>query len=711
MKVSVSKILKISLLLLYLFISQINIKAEGDGYGENPGGFGGDTVIVDNKQDFKSYAGSSEPYVILVKDTIDVGSEVRVRSFKTISGINPNSTVKGNINITAGVSNIIIKNLNITNPAEDGITIRNAKYILVNNCTVFDCADGCIDVTVASDFVTISNCRFYYEFVTFHKFVNLIGADDADTTDRGKLHVTFHSNWWDTGCTSRMPRVRFGYVHIYNSYFSCVGNNYCNRAGKEGHVFSERNYFDGVRDPLTAEDGGVVKSEGNKYENTSGTIHPGTDESFTPSYTYTTVSPLEAKEFTQNNAGNTVLSPVIETDKWETSITWNDQLSIIFGTPLSEVQLNASATGNTSSPVYSHPAGSILPEGYNTITVTFPEDENHKAASKTVNIRVKYDYYTLMVHTENATSSDLIKIEPEGRIIDGKLSYPLDSLVTLTATNNLLSTFDHWQNNSTNPILSVVMDENKEVIAYYKPLPFIAAWDFYNDGNKDRSADFYSLEVNKNSQLQLRDENGTSISWIEYAGSSLLEGKNAAMSRRGSSTADRYYFQIQFDATHFENIKVDANMLGTNTYYQIQNVEYSIDGTTFNKIGEYGLTKELVWFPNSFTLPLEANGAPSVVLRFKPDPNSPLISNGLTGTSISEVRILANKNESTPAQDTKLNLQVVEKRFFTLGGVQVKRPVKGINIIITRYEDGSSDVKKVLLESNAYSGFNGLINF
>lgn len=568
----------------------------------------------------------------------------------------------------------------------------------VSNCTIYDCSDGCIDVTVESDFVTIAHCRFYYQEVTFHKFVNLIGASDDNITDRGKLHVTFHHNWWDTGCSSRMPRVRFGYVHIYNNYFSCVENNYCSRAGLEAHLFSEYNYFDGVRSPLTAEDEGVVKSIGNEYVNCTGTIHPGTDESFTPSYPYASTTPQEAKELSKTNAGNTNENPITEALKMETIINWTDQEAIIFGTPLSDKQLNAVAIGNTNSPIYSHPAETLLPEGYQTLTVTFPEDENYKAASKTVNIRVNYDYYTLSVHAENATSTDLIHINPDGQIIDGELSYPLDSVVTLTATNNILSTFERWHDNSTKPILSVIMSENKEVTAYYTPLSYIAAWDFYTDGNKDRKADFYSSDVNQDATLLVRDEDGSSISWIDYSGANLLEEKNAAMIRRSPSSADKYYFQIQFDASQYENIKVDAKMLGINTYYQIQNVEYSVDAISFTKLGEVNLAEESTWISTTQQLPNNTNGAPLITVRFKPDTNSQLISDGVTGTSISEVRVLADYTDPTPVQEViNTDLQVINRQYFTLDGKPVKQAVKGINIIIVTFEDGSRTVKKVLV--------------
>ena len=689
---------KFILITCLLILNSFALFAEGDGYGENPGGAGGDTIIVETPEEFKSYAGLQEPYVIFIKDTIDVGSEVRIASYKTISGLNTNSTVIGNMSIKSGTNNVVVKNLNITNPMNDGITIRNAQYVYVTNCTVYDCADGCIDITVESDFVTVSHCRFFYENVTFHKFVNLIGASDDNLTDRGKLHVTMHNNWWDTGCTSRMPRVRFGYVHIYNNYFNCEGNNYCNRAGKEGHIFSERNYFEGVRDPLTVEDEGVAKSIGNIYADCTGTIYAGNDDVFTPSYSYNALDAEEIKENIVANAGNTKTEAAPTTGKKETIIHWPDQNDIIFGTPLSEVQLNATAEGNTSAPIYSHGIGAQLEEGYNTLTATFPEDENYKAASKTINIKVNYIYYSLSVLKVDASNPDLVVVSPEGKKIGGELKFPKGTVVTLVANSNLLSTFDHWSNGETNDTISISMDGDTEITAYYNQLDYIVAWDLYEDININRPADYYSANENQSSVLNLKNTSGINTTWASYPGETKLLGKNAAMIRRSKYSAGNYFFEIEFDASNFENIQVSASMLGILTYYKIQNVEYSIDGTNYMKIGDYTLEQDSLWYSETFALPDDANGKSSITVRFKADKSSTLTTDGNIGTSISEIIVLGDLRNPTSITENLTNKKIIEQQYFTLDGKRIAAPTKGINLLITRYEDGSISTKKIFCQ-------------
>lgn len=71
-----------------------------DGFGANTtGGEGGITPIVDSAVDFKELVETvGVPYVVRVSGVIDLGSvggKVSIRSNKTIQGVDPNATIKG----------------------------------------------------------------------------------------------------------------------------------------------------------------------------------------------------------------------------------------------------------------------------------------------------------------------------------------------------------------------------------------------------------------------------------------------------------------------------------------------------------------------------------------------------------------------------------------------------------------------------------------
>jgi pectate lyase len=208
-----------------------------DGYGVNTtGGAGGTTVTVTDAATFKSYVETENtPYIIQVQGTIDlsaVGGYVDMRSNKTVRGIGENPTIIGELGFKNGKFNVIVERLTITNPNNwgegNGLSIKeDVLNVFVTKCTFYDCVDGLLDYTRRSDWVTVSWCKFYFTGPgDSNNRVSLIGNDDSSTDDYGKLHITFHHNWYSTNCWQRIPSVRFGKAHIYNNYYDCPNNLY-----------------------------------------------------------------------------------------------------------------------------------------------------------------------------------------------------------------------------------------------------------------------------------------------------------------------------------------------------------------------------------------------------------------------------------------------------------------------------------------------------
>lgn len=83
-----------------------------------------------------------------------------------------------------------------------------------------------------------------------HQFSNLIGSSDRDTGDAGHLHVTFHHDWWADKVAERMPRARFGQVHLFNNLYTTIGDLYCVGVGFRVNILLESNVFSGVRVPV-----------------------------------------------------------------------------------------------------------------------------------------------------------------------------------------------------------------------------------------------------------------------------------------------------------------------------------------------------------------------------------------------------------------------------------------------------------------------------
>jgi pectate lyase len=294
--------------------------------GGTTGGAGGPTNTVTTGAEFRSWCLSNFPMVIQVQGSLNLGSStVYIRSDKTILGLGTNATLLGNIKM-AEVSNVVVRNVFISNPTgigdNDDITIQDARHIWIDHCTLSDSIDGLCDIVDASDYVTFSWNKLVYTSDTGHNLSCLVGHDDNNAArDSGKLHVTYHHNWWSALCIERMPRVRFGEVHAYNSYFnpspdgSTITNHYCLRAAIGAQLLIENNNFENAANPwerfVTTGSNGLARATNNITNNcifvdawTEGaTVIPGTNDVFAPPYSYVMEPPADIPSTVTNNAG------------------------------------------------------------------------------------------------------------------------------------------------------------------------------------------------------------------------------------------------------------------------------------------------------------------------------------------------------------------------------------------------------------------------
>lgn len=294
--------------------------------GGTTGGEGGTVVTVDNAADLIYYVQSTrqDPYIIYVSGNIDLGgSNVRVRGNKTIIGL-PGSHITGNLKcFRSEESNNIFRYLDMDNQGKSGdgdcISIDGVSNVWVDHCTFTDGGDGCVDIKNGADYVTVSWCKFQYtDSGSSHRFTNLIGHSDSNGgTDSGHLRVTFHHNWYSSLCHERMPSVRFGKAHVYNTYFDCPGNRYCIRTRLYAQCRVENNYFKGVQNPWeryvtdSSDDPGLLYASGNVFDDVSwyvgydskSELIDGTDTVFTPPYAYTLHSAEQVPAIVQAGAG------------------------------------------------------------------------------------------------------------------------------------------------------------------------------------------------------------------------------------------------------------------------------------------------------------------------------------------------------------------------------------------------------------------------
>ena len=283
------------------------------------GGDGATLVEVATLGDLVREAGSDEPRVIVVNGVLGDGSRVTISSNKTVLGA-ISAEIRGGLRVD-GASNVIVRNLKVVgnNCSEspddcsggaDAFGIGDgAHHVWVDHCDISDGSDGNLDVNDGADYVTISYTKFSYsgQRPGAHQFSNLVGSGDDVPTDAGRLRVTYHHNWWADNVHERMPRVRYGAVHVFNNLYTAVGNNYCIGLGYYANVLSEHNAFVGVQDPIQAlkysNEESVLVSHGDLFFDTSGAHEGKPGTSFEPPYSYELDEAASVDPSVRNNAG------------------------------------------------------------------------------------------------------------------------------------------------------------------------------------------------------------------------------------------------------------------------------------------------------------------------------------------------------------------------------------------------------------------------
>ena len=265
---------------------------------------------------------------------------VHVPSNTSIIGMD-NAKLKG-VNLVLDSDNVIIRNIQFESPYDyfpswdpndgpegnwnsqyDSISIKGGTHIWIDHSSFqdgpetvekyfgrkYEHRDGLVDITNEADYVTIS-----YSTFENHNKTMLIGSSDSKISDEGKLHVTLHHNYFHD-VVQRLPRVRFGQVHVYNNYFASDTTNgeyayaYALGVGKNSQIYAESNVADIAGKDYTS----FVKVFGGKQLTTvnnmfNGQIIDTFNDTLTPvdwkPELFTKIDPVnEVKENVLRNAG------------------------------------------------------------------------------------------------------------------------------------------------------------------------------------------------------------------------------------------------------------------------------------------------------------------------------------------------------------------------------------------------------------------------
>ena len=304
--------------------------------------------------DFQQYLETHKPQSTAPKSLKDEQEAKRKASQKNQSKsitvhVPPNTSISGmdnaklkGVNLVLDSDNVIIRNIQFESPYDyfpswdpndgpegnwnsqyDSISIKGGTHIWIDHSSFqdgpetvekyfgrkYEHRDGLVDITNEADYITIS-----YSTFANHNKTMLIGSSDSKISDEGKLHVTLHHNYFHD-VVQRLPRVRFGQVHVYNNYFASDITNgeyayaYALGVGKKSQIYAENNVADITGKDYTS----FVKVFGGKQLTTvnnmfNGQIIDTFNDTLIPvdwkPELFTTIDPVnEVKENVLHNAG------------------------------------------------------------------------------------------------------------------------------------------------------------------------------------------------------------------------------------------------------------------------------------------------------------------------------------------------------------------------------------------------------------------------
>lgn len=239
----------------------------GFGAGTTGGG-GAGAVTVSTLAAFRTAVSGNTAKVVKVDGLISLSGQVDVGSNTTVLGVGSSSGFTGGGLRLKKVTNVVVRNLNISKPLKpaDGIEVQTSTRVWIDHNSFSadrdhdkDHYDGLLDVNHASDFVTVSWNTF-----KDHYKGSLVGHSDNNASqDTGHLRVTYHHNHF-SNVYSRIPSLRFGTGHFYDNYVVGAETAVHSRMGAQ--MLVENNVFRSTRVAVTT----VRDSDVDGYANLTG---------------------------------------------------------------------------------------------------------------------------------------------------------------------------------------------------------------------------------------------------------------------------------------------------------------------------------------------------------------------------------------------------------------------------------------------------------
>ncbi|WP_246561509.1 pectate lyase family protein [Streptomyces roseirectus] len=200
----------------------------GFGAGTTGGG-GASAVTVSTLAAFTSAVTDAGSKVVRVNGLITLDGQVDVGSNTTVLGVGSSSGFKGGGLRLKNVTNVVIRNLDISKPPApaDGVEVQRSTKVWIDHNSFS--ADRSHDQD--------------------HFKGSLVGHSDKNSAeDTGHLRVTYHHNLF-SDVYSRIPSLRFGTGHFYDNHVTGAETAVHSRMGAQ--MLVENNVFRNTKVAVT----------------------------------------------------------------------------------------------------------------------------------------------------------------------------------------------------------------------------------------------------------------------------------------------------------------------------------------------------------------------------------------------------------------------------------------------------------------------------
>ena len=255
-------------------------------------------------------------------------------------------------------------------------------------------------------------------------------------------------------------------------------------------------------------------------------------------------------------------------------------------------------------------------------TVTMDGAKTVKAVFETVPV---YKLSTKVVNDAEREGLGSVTMTPNDH--DGQ--YEAGTKITATANESKILKFLSWTDGNENAGAQkdreITVNADMELVANYEVQDFIAVFDASKTAAYDyEGKPFTADEVwddNRNAKSCIVKQSDGSMVYSQSTGTPVVRNRQSVvlssingLYQNGYNTAE-IAWQYQFSTVGFTSATFTADMAAKNAATKNWKAQYSVDGTTYNDLGEAWQMTANVSTPLSFTLPAAAIGKETVFVR------------------------------------------------------------------------------------------------